>query len=48
MIRSAATINAEIRELWAGGSLATEDVDRYYRLVVEYAEALQAEREQAA
>lgn len=48
MIRSAEVINAEIRQLWAGGSLAAEDVDRYHRLVVEWAEAVRAEQELAA
>ncbi|MFI8448268.1 hypothetical protein [Streptomyces erythrochromogenes] len=41
-------MNAEIRQLWAGGSLAAENVDRYHRLVVEWDEARQAEQELAA
>lgn len=48
MIRSAEVVNAEIRELWTGGVLAPEDRDRYYRLVVEWAEAVRAEQELAA
>lgn len=48
MIRSAELVNAEIRELWAAGSLAAEDRDRYHRLVVEWAEAVRAEQELAA
>lgn len=42
--RSAAEVNAEIRALWAGGSLAPEDRDRYHRLVVEWARAVEQER----
>ena len=48
MIRSAEVVNAEIRQLWAGGSLAVEDRDRYLRLVVEWAEAVRAEQDVAA
>jgi hypothetical protein len=48
MIRSAEVVNAEIRELWADGSLRPEDQDRYHRLVVEWAEAVRAEQELAA
>ncbi|WP_199820490.1 hypothetical protein [Streptomyces sp. NRRL F-2664] len=49
MIRSAEVVNEEIRALLQNnGRPLPEDVDRYHRLVVEYAEALQAEREQAA
>ncbi|WP_199832237.1 hypothetical protein [Streptomyces sp. WM6373] len=48
MIRSAEVVNEEIRALLQDGRPLPEDVDRYHRLVVEYAEALQAEREQAA
>jgi hypothetical protein len=48
MIRSAELVNEEIRELWVGGVLASEDVDRYHRLIVEWAEAVRAEQELAA
>jgi hypothetical protein len=48
MIRSAEVVNEEIRALLRDGRPLPEDVDRYNRLVVEYAKALQAEREQAA
>ncbi|WP_327738482.1 hypothetical protein OG749_36475 [Streptomyces nojiriensis] len=48
MIRSAELVNEEIRRLWAGGVLASEDRDRYYRLVVEWAAAVRAEQELAA
>jgi hypothetical protein len=48
MIRSAEVVNEEIRRLWAGGSLAPEDRDRYLRLVVEWDRAREAERRQAA
>ncbi|MGW3321172.1 hypothetical protein [Streptomyces virginiae] len=48
MIRSAEVVNAEIRELWAGGILTSEDRDRYYRLIVEWAAAVRAEQELAA
>ncbi|MGW4505668.1 hypothetical protein ACWENO_13615 [Streptomyces sp. NPDC004436] len=48
MIRSAEVVNAEIRQLWAAGTLAPEDVDRYHRLVVEWAEAVRAEQDLAA
>lgn len=47
MIRSAEIVNTEIRELWASGCLDPRDRDRYLMLVVEYAEALRAERESA-
>ncbi|MCY0917082.1 hypothetical protein OS965_02675 [Streptomyces sp. H27-G5] len=47
MIRSAEIVNAEIRELWADGSLPPEARDRYHRLVVEWAEAKRAESESA-
>ncbi|SDN17459.1 hypothetical protein [Streptomyces wuyuanensis] len=42
--RSAAEVNAEIRALWASGSLASEDRGRYHQLVVEWARAVDAER----
>jgi hypothetical protein len=48
MIRSAELVNEEIRELWADGSLAAEDRDRYHRLVIEWDEARQAEQGLAA
>ncbi|MCX4801805.1 hypothetical protein OG594_09090 [Streptomyces sp. NBC_01214] len=48
MIRSAEQVNEEIRRLWAGGMLASEDVDRYHRLIVEWAAAVRAEQELAA
>ncbi|MGW6872935.1 hypothetical protein ACWGHA_11430 [Streptomyces xanthophaeus] len=48
MIRSAEVVNAEIRALWAGGSLPPDARDRYRALVVEWAEAVQRERLQAA
>jgi hypothetical protein len=48
MIRSAEVVNAEIRQLWAAGQLRPEDVDRYRRLVVEWAEAVRAEQPAAA
>ncbi|MFG2747986.1 hypothetical protein [Streptomyces xanthophaeus] len=44
MIRSAEVVNAEIRRLWVGGTLPPDVRDRYLRLVVEWAEAVQAER----
>ncbi|MFD7609741.1 hypothetical protein [Streptomyces sp. NPDC059828] len=43
-MRSAAVVNAEIRALWASGSLSPEDERQYQRLVVEWAAADQAER----
>lgn len=48
MIRSAEVVNAEIRELWADGSLAPADRERYHALVVEWDVARQAEQELAA
>ncbi|MFF4746765.1 hypothetical protein [Streptomyces sp. NPDC001268] len=38
-------MNAEIRGLWASGSLASEDRGRYHQLVVEWARAVEAERQ---
>lgn len=46
MIRSAEEINAEIRELWADGTLT--DPVRYHQLIVEWAEAVRAEQQLAA
>ncbi|MFF0277427.1 hypothetical protein [Streptomyces sp. NPDC004330] len=45
---SAAAINAEIRALWFDGSLPAERRGEYARLVVAWAEAVQAEQELAA
>ena len=44
--RSAAEVNEEIRRLWLPGADAPLDRDRYLRLVVEYARAVEAERRQ--
>ncbi|MFH9798127.1 hypothetical protein [Streptomyces virginiae] len=49
MIRSAEVVNEEIRALLQNnGRPLPEDVDRYHRLVVEWAEAVRAEQELAA
>jgi hypothetical protein len=48
MIRSADAINADIRRLWAAGTLRPEDRDRYARLVVEWERAVRAELPAAA
>lgn len=48
MIRSAEVVNAEIRALLQDGKPLREDVDRYHRLIVEWAEAVRAEQELAA
>ena len=41
-VRSAAAVNRLIRELWHGGVLT--DRERYHQLVVEWAQADEAER----
>lgn len=48
-MRSSAVINAEIRALWlrAGGRLTAEQAAVYRRLVVEWADAVRAERDAA-
>ncbi|MFD4912878.1 hypothetical protein ACFWNR_06600 [Streptomyces virginiae] len=48
MIRSAAVVNEEIRALLQDGKPWSEDVDRYQRLIIEWAEADRAEQELAA
>lgn len=45
---SADAINVQIRALWTDGALPTESRDEYARLVVAWAEAMQAEQELAA
>ncbi|MFG2328229.1 hypothetical protein ACGFMM_01250 [Streptomyces sp. NPDC048604] len=45
--RSAAEVNEEIRRLWTSGALAVEDRGRYRALLVEWAAAMEAERQQA-
>jgi len=49
-VRSAADVNAAIRQLWtrAGGVLLPSQREEYERLVVEYAAAVRAEAELAA
>ncbi|MGW7331224.1 hypothetical protein ACWGIU_22035 [Streptomyces sp. NPDC054840] len=48
MIRSAELVNEEIRALLQGAKPRAEDRDRYYRLIIEWAEADRAEQELAA
>jgi type IV pilus biogenesis protein CpaD/CtpE len=47
-VRSAATVNEEIRALWlsTGGRLSTEQRDRYERLVSEWSAAMRDARAQ--
>lgn len=45
---TAAAVNAEIRALWAGGTLTAEQQAEYHQLLVVWAEAMRAEQELAA
>ncbi|MDI9887270.1 hypothetical protein QMZ92_23590 [Streptomyces sp. HNM0645] len=49
-VRSAAVVNAEIRALWAksGSRLSAADEAKYQHLLVEWAEAVDAERSEDA
>ncbi|MFJ2676421.1 hypothetical protein [Streptomyces sp. NPDC087525] len=48
--RPAATVNAEIRALWAqaGGQLSAAEAERYQRLLLEWAAAVREETAEAA
>ncbi|MFE9886893.1 hypothetical protein [Streptomyces scopuliridis] len=49
-VRPAATVNAEIRALWAqaGGQLSAVEAEQYQRLLLEWAAAVREERAEAA
>ncbi|MFD8919485.1 hypothetical protein ACFV0Y_16900 [Streptomyces sp. NPDC059569] len=49
-VRPAATVNTDIRALWAqaGGRLSAVEAERYQRLLLEWAAAMREERAEAA